>query len=175
MCAAMRLAVGNKARVGKDTFAEYVVRKHGGRVIRIAAGVYETVSRIQEYLGVPREKKPELLQAVGTACRNVYGEDIWVSRALDEIKAAGPDENIIITDLRFKNEYRELKKAGFTTVRINRPGRPQDRDPNHISEVDLDDVEFDYTIENDGTLEEFYNKIDFIIETLKSRNESLST
>ena len=44
MCAAMRLVVGNKARVGKDTFAEYVVRKHGGRVVRIAAGVYESVS-----------------------------------------------------------------------------------------------------------------------------------
>ena len=97
----------------------------------------------QEYLGVPREKKPELLQAVGMACRNVYGEDVWVSRALDEI-AAGPDENIIITDLRFKNEYRELKKAGFTTVRINRPGRPQDRDPTTYQRLILTMFEFVY-------------------------------
>ena len=52
-----------------------------------------------------------------------------------------------------------IKDLGGITWRIIRPGFvAQDRDPNHKSEVDLDDWKFDLTIINDGTIADLHNK-----------------
>jgi hypothetical protein len=69
-------------------------------------------------------------------------KDAWVISLFLNNK----DENITISDVRFKNEADYIRKKGGILIRLI--GDPQklseldDRDPNHISETDLDDYEF---------------------------------
>jgi hypothetical protein len=66
----------------------------------------------------------------------------------------------IITDLRFTNELEAVTRRGGITIRINRNNGTRAVDiHNHISETALDNAEFDYVIENDGTLEELVEKV----------------
>jgi hypothetical protein len=65
-----------------------------------------------------------------------------------------------IADLRFPNEFETIKVEWYYYP-INRNNGTRAVDiHNHISETALDNAEFDYVIENDGTLEELEGKSD---------------
>lgn len=166
----MRLALGSQARVGKDTFADYVCDKYNCKRFAFAEGIYTIASTIQDLLGKSREKDPRLLQMLGTQLKNIYGENVWVERTLAQIDqhiANNPSADIVITDLRFPNEMEALKSRGFTTIRIHRVNRIIDRDPTHISEIALENAEFDYNIFNNGSMDDYYNSIEQVLDRMK--------
>lgn len=95
-----------------------------------------------------------LLQTFGTEVgRALFGENFWVdqtmSRVLQETRP------VVITDVRFPNEYESIAAAGGLMVRVNRPGMKHADE--HPSETALDEHEFAVTIRNDSTLEELAN------------------
>jgi hypothetical protein len=162
----LRIAVGNKSRVGKDTFADRVTCLAGGSRFAFASRLYDVTRAIQAALGVPTEKDPALLQTVGTMLRTHYSPDIFVRATMDAIDAVtteAPWSNLIVTDLRQVNEFEALKKDGFVTVRVVRADRVIDRDPNHSTETELDNTPFDYVITNDGTMDEYIENIDAVV------------
>ncbi len=70
----------------------------------------------------------------------------------------------IVSDVRYKNEADELLSRGALLIRIN---RELDSSDTHQSEVDLDSYDkFSYVIENDGSLEDLYNKVKEIYHTV---------
>jgi len=85
----------------------------------------------------------------------------------------------IITDMRFPNELEAVKKHGGITIRINRQKEKINVGNDtfkhvlnetknfgiqeHPSETALDNAEFDYVIENDGTIEELIEKVKDIL------------
>ena len=84
-----------------------------------------------------------------------------------------PSPNVYVTDVRFRNEFDALKAQGFTMVKLIRPTSADDLDgipsrfdvanqKSHSSETELDseDVRWDFVIVNGGSLEEFYEKLD---------------
>jgi len=156
------IAFGNKARVGKDTAAAYLQQKHGGIILRFAEPIYQIAEIIQKYYDKEVVKDGGLLQTIGVGMREICWKNIWVDVVAKHI-AENPGKNIFIPDMRFPNEFDTLKALGFTCVRINRKDRPIDRDPNHISEIALDDVDMDFEINNDGDKQEFYDRLDEII------------
>lgn len=128
------------------------------------------------------------LQLLGTeAGRNVFHKDIWVNSLL---KRAG-DNNVVITDVRFKNELKFIHKNNGIIVRVKRGPEPdwyQDaitfnkgdryvgwalakerlkRKGIHQSETDWVGSKFDYVIENEGTLEELGNKVDDLLQFIQ--------
>jgi hypothetical protein len=166
----LRIAFGYKARSGKDTAVDYLIQKLGGVRLRNAESLYEVCSDIQIKIGVEVKKDPLLLQEVGMMVRGIYGVDVWVNTQIAKLNST---ENFFVSDLRFKNEFKKYKENGFILVKIDRDAslRANDRDSKHISEVDLDDAEFDIIIKNNGMLEEFYKKIDEIIEVILRREQ----
>ncbi len=73
--------------------------------------------------------------------------------------------NWIITDMRFPNEMEAVEKRGGITIRVNRDNGTRAIDLNpHPSETSLDSHKFDYTIENDGSLEDLVDKVRFILQ-----------
>ena len=158
----MRIAFGHKARTGKDAAAKYMQSKYGGHILRFASPVYDIHNFILQRLDIPIIKNPKLLQFLGEGLKEVFEDNALWAKELDRELAQYCDTNIFIPDLRFKCEFQMLKDRGFTTVKINRSNRPIDRDPNHKSEIDLDDITFDYVIDNDKTLDEFYLKLEQI-------------
>lgn len=85
------------------------------------------------------------LQGLGAGCRFVFGEDVWVDTAMERL----PEGPIVVTDCRFPNEALAIKDAGGYVVRVTRPGVEAVND--HITEVALDDWDFDAHVYNEGT------------------------
>jgi hypothetical protein len=120
----------------------------------------------------------EFLQKLGTeAMRQGLHTNVWVNalfadykpqsnKAVAEFLAAeglpqsmnAGEENYpswIITDCRFPNEAVAIREREGVLLRLNRNGDTGE----HISETALDNFEFDYVIENTGSLEELVAKI----------------
>jgi len=97
-----------------------------------------------------------------------YDKDMWVLAAIFD--AERQDKNIIISDLRFKNELNHLKNRDFILIRLIRTNNEYQVDD--ISDKDLDDVldsEFNYTIINDSDFETFSNKIKELAAEIKEK------
>lgn len=134
-------------------------------------------------------------QKIGTDCfREIY-KNVWVDFFLDitnqllENPKLGYDQTIgliplkkkkkikgiVASDARFLNEFRVMKSNGATFIRIIRPSESDqtiEEWQKHSSENDLlnlGDDEFDYTIHNDGTLEDLQVKVEKIIKHMKER------
>lgn len=165
------LAVGCKSRVGKDTFIDYISSKWPSITVRFAEPLYNAMYNVQSAINKSHTKQPAILQSLGESLRKVYGEHVFSDIAKLKIQSHLQDTHIkfiLIPDLRHKSEYRMLYDLGAIMVRIERPDRPIDRDPTHISEVDLDGYPMDYCLVNSDSLSQFYAKIDLLIEQILS-------
>lgn len=137
----------------------------------------------------------DFLQKLGTdAIRNGLHENAWVNALMNEYKTSTftrfPEDldigesiipyypNWIITDTRFPNELASVKERGGIAIRIERavnhaiPPKPNGilkayEDRLHPSETALDNAQFDYIIDNNGTIEELSDKL---LTILKSNN-----
>ena len=130
--------------------------------------------KIYEGLELIKPTPRFLLQFIGTNLfRNQLHPEIWVNALFADYKAkwvptgdsvAEEDVSIkkeypnwIITDLRFFNEMEAVKKRGGITIRVNR--NLEESKDQHESETELDNAEFDYVIDNNGTIEELIEKV----------------
>jgi len=120
-----------------------------------------------------KDKDGTLLQFWGTEFRRkMLDWDYWVNK-VKEVIDKEPGKDYVIPDTRFKNEARLIKNSGGEVWKITRPSYKEiDRDPSHKSEVDLDDWEFDEAIINDGTIEQFCEKVDLAFQKRKKLYES---
>lgn len=97
-----------------------------------------------------------LLQLIGTeGGRDLIHPNIWVNSTLADYNK---DSKWIITDCRFKNEADAVKEKGGIVIRVN--SKRCNQNDYHASEIDLDDYNnFNYVIENDGSIEELVEKV----------------
>ncbi len=155
----MRLAFGSKARTGKDTAANYVIENWSFvESLRFSAPIYSIADHVQRVLGLPVCKDPVLLQTLGQALKQVYGDDVWTKVALKFVS-----DRVVVTDMRFKGEKKALEEKGFVCVRINRQNRVIDRPADHPSEIDLDGEHFEHIIYNDYSLAHLFAAVRGVI------------
>ena len=69
--------------------------------------------------------------------------------------------NWVITDMRFPNELEAIKNRDGISIRVNRG--PQNS-KGHESETALDSSIFDYTIDNNSTIEDLIAQVKTILE-----------
>lgn len=96
------------------------------------------------------------------------GKDIWI-RSAQLAYETSVNKNVVFTDIRFKNEADFIKKNNGILFKIRRNYWNENRDKevmNHISEIEKNEIQSDYIIDNNGSLEDFYHKIDEIVELL---------
>ena len=163
------IGISGWARSGKDTIADYMVKTHGFKKLSFGQAVKDSLYALNP--GSLKEavdkdgwdivkQDPEvrrLLQRMGTEVgRNLYGEDFWVNQTFKNIESE--DYDFVIPDVRFKSEANEIKKRGGVIIRVSRSGVVAPND--HISEHDLDNYKFDAIIENNGSLDELYEKVE---------------
>lgn len=125
----------------------------------------------------------EFLQKLGTeAMRDGLHKNVWVNalfadyRTNFEAKNAEEwgknlENNWIITDMRFPNELDAVILREGITIRVNRPVHALSEENNavqlHPSETALDNSEFHYIIDNDGSFEDLMNKVEEILKIEK--------
>ena len=105
----------------------------------------------------------EFQQKVGTeALRMNVHENIWVSALFSDYTE---DSKWMITDVRFPNEAIAIKDRNGILIRIERPSL--NNEDSHPSEIGLDDYkDWDYIIINDGTEDDYKNKIEKLMKEL---------
>lgn len=181
----MMIGLSGYARSGKDTVGKLLVERHGYTRVAFADpmrkmalaidpiidhyGSYGSnvrpvrLSEAVDSVGWDRAKSvPEVrrfLQRLGTeAGREIFGSDFWIDIALKGYTQA---DNLVLTDVRFRNEADAIKKNDGVVVRILRPGIEP---PNsHASERDLDGWAFDYLLKNEGSLEDLERWADHLV------------
>lgn len=167
----MIIGLTGYAQSGKDTVAQTLVKHYGFTRVAFADKIrdylYEMNPMIDSVVGEPiflqsyisrygweeGKKAPHvrrLLQTTGVAARELFGENFWVEQAFKDVRTA---ENIVVTDVRFKNEADWIKNyEGSQIWRIKRLGVTAVN--GHVSEHEMDEYKVDQIFTNNGTLEE---------------------
>lgn len=180
----MIIGLSGFAGAGKDTVADILVTKHGYQRFAFADKIKQSLydmnplvvsghaTRLIEVvndIGWDRAKReyPEirrLLQEYGISGRKHFGKLHWVSLVLGQFPM---ESDVVITDVRFENEAEHIKFRDTGRMwRINRLDRPVLAVDNfkHISEHALDNYNFDYVINNNGTIEELETQVNLALQ-----------
>lgn len=158
------IGLSGYARSGKDSVADILTTFYGyerrafadrlkGFVYQVnpllakSLRVQDVVNAADWELAKDYDEGRRLLIDVGTKAREFFGWDVWLNALLATMNTT---QHYVVSDVRFKNEAERIRSMGGVIFRVSRPGVGPISD--HISETDLDDYEFDATIENDGSL-----------------------
>jgi len=114
-----------------------------------------------------------VLQHFGT---EVMRGNMLDSFCVDSLVARYKGENTVISDTRFVNEIRTIRDQGGKIVLVKRddiPSREQMQASGaHQSEWDWIGSEFDYTIDNTGTLEDLNHSVDDMFNHLLQSHQN---
>ena len=134
-----------------------------------------------ERLDMPTLTPRWVLQYWGTeVCRKGFHDDIWIASL--ENKLRNSKDHVVISDCRFPNEIASIRNAGGKIVWVKRGQLPDWYDHAvmanqgsniainelkllkiHASETAWVGTDFDYVIENDGTVADLYEEAASII------------
>lgn len=174
-----RIALSGVAGSGKSTLATHLCDNHSYKELYFADPLKRLVIDIFQidtrYVYDPEWKEREipelgvsarqLLQTIGTELFRVSlkehlpnlkleGGSVWIHSLVKRLQRLDPDQNVVVSDCRFDDEYEALKKQNFTVYRINRPDIV--KVSNHKSEQGCPS---DVTIQNDGTKNDLYRQL----------------
>ena len=108
---------------------------------------------------------PRSLMILEGSIKRFVRSDYWVQTVIDEIQnPRNFYDKVVISDLRYISEVDQLKQTfgkDLTTIHINRFDSTNSKDS---SENDLTSYKFNVSVNNRGTLEEFYNNIKEVVD-----------
>lgn len=173
---AKHIALVGKSRSGKDTVGQILVRHGSYTRLAFADELKRAALRLDPYIPLRYTQLPvrlsDLIRRVGwelakdqfPEVRRVlqeYGQSVrelepefWVRPVQAQVRQ-GAEWNMpcVITDARYLNEVTALRAEGAVVVRVERPGAGLKGDAaRHSSETELDGLEPDHVLLNDGGL-----------------------
>ena len=188
----MRLVVAicGKKGSGKDVIAKHLEACHGFAHLKVAGPLKECVRNLfgisteqiedpvlketvdRRYGASPRR----LMQFMGTDVMRdlfarsfpVVGADFWTNALIREIGRTGRDR-IVISDLRFTNEYEALKKETDTfvfVIRVDRAPAPGGAEDAHVSETEFETIPADHVVDNGADIDSLSRRVDDVIENV---------
>jgi len=199
---------------GKDTIADLLVTHHRFKRMSFAASLKDAISHVfgwdremlegtskssrewreqvdpwwSERLNIAELTPRWVMQQWGTeVCRAGFHDDIWIASVENKLRQSTDD--VVITDCRFPNEVKAIKKVGGITVRVIRGEQPEwydaaaaynkgpNRNPSwalskarldklkiHASEYSSIGLKYDHYIDNNGTIDELSAKVRELIQ-----------
>jgi len=164
------IALHGLAKSGKTTVADFLEKKGYQRhsFATPLKNMLKCIGLRDEHLyGALKEAQTPLLcgktprfamMKLGTEFgRDTIHPDIWIIAWIN----TRPEGNVVVDDLRFPNELQALTDINAVTIKIVRPGLIRGE---HESEQH--DLSCKYTVVNDGSLEDLYQKVDDILSQL---------
>ena len=125
-----------------------------------------------------------ILQLIGTELgRNIICDNFWITLLCKRSE----NKNIVVSDVRYENEYNAIKNKGGLIIRITRNNNVPEyynkiKNMRNYSEIkkymegnypkvhssDYSSIHLkaDYDVDNDGNIDEFREKINYIISTI---------
>jgi hypothetical protein len=180
------IALIGKRRAGKDSFYE-TLKLMGFDVKRVAFGDPLREKLFEMFPHLPKDPKPVREMIIfGQAMREI-DPDIWVKLTIGRLKldraimSQLTPASAVFTDVRQPNEFEACKKLGAVTVRIDTPenirvermlahGEVVTRETlDAYTETALDRYETDFTLRNDGTIEDFQKEITELVYKIQTK------
>ena len=174
------IGITGKARSGKDTLAAYGWSRYSFTRIAFADPLKLAA---QQMFGLSQEqtwgdhKKEEVIpywgmsprqmfQLLGNeAVKPVFGADIWIKRWSMIYATLKDTDDIIVPDVRFDHEASHIRSLGGVIVEVQRGIGLVGSTGDHASERGLSTLP-EYTIDNNGTLEDLRVKVMSLVEGL---------
>lgn len=184
----MIIGFGCTAQCGKDTAAMYLRSKFAHKAVQVsfADKLKDTVIELfdltreqcygsieyKETIDARYNLSPrQIMMFVGDKLREVYAP-VWIdhvfNKTIPRLEVQG-NSLFIISDVRYKNEADLIRSHGGQVVRILRDNSGVHLSKDHPSENALLDYSFDHIIENNGSFEDFYSKLDCLMDTINYR------
>jgi len=182
----MKLIIGlvGEKLAGKDTVAEYIVKKHGAAHFRTS----DILEDLLNILGLPITRRNEI--DVGKAMEQTFGDKIIGQALLSRLKKSSATL-VINNGLRQEYQFDEAKAMGAKIIYVTAPAELRyarmvkrhqkiDDSGQSFEEFLKQDKEWieeaipklgkraDFKIENVGSLEELYKKVDDIMSQPKA-------
>jgi len=164
----MLIGITGKKNSGKDTVADYLVRKYKFVKMAFASPVKEICRSLfdlsEKQLNDQYEKEKidprwgysprQLFQKLGTDwCRDQIDHDIWIYHLNKQFRDS---DNIVISDVRFENERKWILENGGVIWRVI---RDCDNHDTHVSEQ-LEMIDGDVIIDNNYDKIELFDQVD---------------
>lgn len=186
----MILGLCARKQNGKDTMADYLCQKYKFIKLTFATPLKEACKLLFGFTEeqINGDKKEVIDTRWGVSPRTVLqfiGTDLfrkqmktiipgiednfWViclKNNIEQILKNYPNARIVISDVRFPNEAKIIQQLKGQTVKIIRSSINNTSDQ-HASEKMTDNIKCDFIIENNGTKDQFYEKIDKFVSDNK--------
>lgn len=189
--------LGNK-NVGKDTLADYLVSTEGFKKISFAKNLKKCLAVMFNWddsiFSLENKEKKDsvwnvsprkMLQLLGTEFLREYCKDIIDCKIsfndkeevfsyhikklfLDNKELFDNNENIVISDVRFPNEVKFIKWLNGKIIKLERNDAIVNKFNNHLSENQVNNLEYDVKIENNFTKEHLYKIINIYLEDINN-------
>jgi len=172
---------------GKGVFVNYIKEKFNANFYRFSTSLRDVLDRIGE------EQSRENMQNLSTILREGFGQDLLAKIIVKDVQE-DPQEVILVDGVRRVADIKYLKELeGFYLINVkadekiryerikSREENPGDeektweefqKDAQAEPEVSIREVakQANFTIKNNGSLEEYYQQIEKIINETKSKN-----
>lgn len=189
----MIIGIIGKKRVGKDTISDYLVNNYnftkygfGDPVKQISQIMFDFSddqinTDLKEEIDNRWNVTPrEIFQTIGTEFAREYIHlklpnlkvnkgNFWIAKFniwYNDMLKKNKDFKVVISDVRFNNEYDFLKQLGCIFIKVTRNNNFNDE---HKSENELNflqETDINYLINNNENILELYKKVDFIIKNI---------
>jgi len=154
----LRIAFAGKTRSGKTTSANYLLRTYGFTKISFTGKLIEFAHEFFPEQFEKGEKPQQLIQELGAKMREI-DRDVWGKYVSRKIEMLPKDADIVIDDLRHRNDYVAVKSLEFLVVRLDQ----------------TDELPYDVLLENDGNVEDLYRKLDGLMNLLIAQKQKSFT
>jgi hypothetical protein len=186
----MIIGIHGKPGGGKDTIGKYLIDGskffHGEIKVPILDIVRATFPLIPELWLIDRKLREQPLehypnltvrkitQDIGLSFREMFGYDIWPKNLWHRmlIEDPGLSNNWVITDVRTPEDISYIKEQSekanipFISIKVERPGHGATTEGGYKNhKLESYELDYDYLLKNDGTIEELYCKVDEIKES----------
>jgi hypothetical protein len=208
----MIIGICGSIGAGKDTTADYLVNVHGFRRESFASTLKDAVASVFGWdrellegrtthsrawreqvdpwwsmrLNLPNLTPRWVLQFWGTeVVRRAFHDDTWIAALENRLRTA--QDHVVISDCRFPNEIKAIKRAGGIVVRVLRGPEPEWYDAAlgansgietdqallkqlgiHASETAWIGTEFDAVLDNNASMDHLYAQITDLVKHLES-------
>jgi dephospho-CoA kinase len=183
-----KLAICGRARSGKDTVANYLEETYSFSKFAFADEMKLLLHKLFPHIS-DRPKPRRAYQVFGEGLRNLDlpgADHVWIDACMRKVNAHiwwhsevdNRGANVVITDLRMQLELDYLRANGFTLIRVTAPDEDRiarakiagddftEADLEHETESHIDGFAVDYTVENNGTVDDLKAKVAAIMEAI---------
>lgn len=166
----MIIGLSGKVGTGKDTVANIIKDNYSNfKTVAFADKLKDITCKL---LSIDREtiecykREPIFisgftirtwLQRIGQLFRDEVNSEFWINKVINI------QNDVIITDVRYLNEAEVIRKKGGILIRINR-NINIDEHGTHPSEIELDDYNFDYIIDNNSSVKDLKLEVTNVLE-----------